>query len=76
MSRTSLFYSNRTQAVRLSKDVAMPESVNDVDVVAIGDIRVIMPVRADINDWWENGLTPTDDFLADRDQPRAQERDW
>ena len=37
MSRTTVFRSNRTQAVRLAKDVALPESVTDVEIRAIGE---------------------------------------
>lgn len=76
MSRTTLFRSNRTQAVRLAKDVALPDSVTEVEITVIGDARVIIPVRADWNDWWTNGVSVTVDYLEDRDQPDAQERDW
>ncbi|MGL3151715.1 type II toxin-antitoxin system VapB family antitoxin [Microbacterium sp. A82] len=76
MSQTTLFRSNRTQAVRLSKDVALPDSVTEVTVTAIGDARVIIPVRADWIDWWANGISVTGDYLTTRDQPEAQERDW
>lgn len=75
MSRTKLFYNNRTQAVRLSKDVAMPLAVTEVDVVIDGDARIITPVGRSWERWWDAGPTPTDDFLRDRDQPAPQERD-
>lgn len=76
MSRTTVFRSNRTQAVRLAKDVALPESVTEVEIRAIGDVRVILPVRRDWRDWWTNGMPVTDDFLVERDEPAAQEREW
>ena len=76
MSRTTVFRSNRTQAVRLAKDVALPESVTEVEIRAIGDVRVILPVRRDWRDWWTSGMPVTDDFLVDRDEPTAQEREW
>lgn len=76
MSRTTLFRSNRTQAVRLAKDVALPDSVTEVEVAVIGDARVIIPVRADWYDWWSNGITVTVDYLVEREQPEVQERHW
>ena len=41
MTRTTLFQSNRTQAVRLSKEVAFPEGVREVAVLRDGPRRVI-----------------------------------
>ena len=38
---TTLFKSNKTQAVRLPKPVALPESIKKVDIVAIGNTRII-----------------------------------
>lgn len=76
MSRTTVFRSNRTQAVRLAKDVALPESVTEVEIRAIGDVRVILPVRRDWRDWWTNATPVSDDFLSARDEPAAQEREW
>ena len=39
-----IFKSNRSQAVRLPREVAVPESVKDVEVTAVGNKRVIQPV--------------------------------
>lgn len=74
MSRTSLFHSNRTQAVRLSKDVAFPDSVREVEVIAVGGSRVISPRGTTWEHWFEHGATVTDDFLVDRQEPTAEER--
>ena len=43
MTRTSLFQSNRSQAVRLPKDVAFPEGVREVTILRDGVRRVIVP---------------------------------
>ncbi|MBW2163890.1 MAG: AbrB/MazE/SpoVT family DNA-binding domain-containing protein, partial [Deltaproteobacteria bacterium] len=40
--QTRLFKSNRSQAVRLPKRVAFPESVKDVEITAIGSKRIIV----------------------------------
>ena len=36
-AQTTIFKSNRSQAVRLPKDVALPESVKRVHIVAVGN---------------------------------------
>ena len=74
MTRTTVFLNNRTQAVRLPKDVALPDDVREVDVVAGGEARVITPAGRGIDFWFDHGLTVSADFLVDRDQPAAQER--
>jgi len=76
MSRTSLFYNNRTQAVRLPKAVAFPESVTAVDVTVVGNARVITPAAEAFDYWWEQGARVSDDFMIERDQPPMQERGW
>lgn len=74
MVHTRVFRSNRTQAVRLPKPVALPEEVVEVEITAVGDARVITPVSASVDFWWANGPQVTADFLVERDQPPAQER--
>lgn len=39
--QTKCFKSNRSQAVRLPKDIAFPESVKDVEIIAVGNKRII-----------------------------------
>jgi antitoxin VapB len=70
---TRLFQSNRTQAVRLPRDVAFPETVREVCIFREGRRRVIVPANAIWDDFFEAGGHP--DFPAERDQPRAQVRD-
>lgn len=74
MSHTSVFRSNRTQAVRLSKDVAFPESVSEVEVVVVGTSRVISPRGASWDHWFAHGAAVSTDFMVDRDEPVAEER--
>jgi antitoxin VapB len=42
-SHTTVFKSNKTQAIRLTKAVALPDSITKVDIVAIGNTRIITP---------------------------------
>ncbi len=73
-TQTKLFKSNKSQAVRLPKAVALPESVSVVDVVAIGNTRIITPAG---ESWvvWFDGQGVSDDFMASRDQPADQQRE-
>lgn len=67
---TSLFRSNRSQAVRLPKDVAFPEGVKEVCVVREGKHRIILPADA----VWDDFFDAPGIGLSERDQPQAQER--
>lgn len=71
MTRTTLFHNNRSQAVRLPKDVAFPEGVREVAVLRDGARRVIVPANAIWDDFFDS---PGID-LGPRDQPQAQERE-
>ncbi len=68
------FMSNRSQAVRLPKAVAMPSDVKRVDVIAIGRTRLITPA-GEAWDSWFDGEGVSADFMADREQPTDQERE-
>lgn len=74
MSRSTVFKSNKTQAVRLPKAVALPDHVKKVDIIATGNARVIVPAGGG---WADFFATPRldDDFLAQRNQPLPQRRD-
>ena len=71
MAHTKLFRSNRSQAVRLPKEVAFPEGVKDVTILREGARRVIVPANAVWDDFFD---APGVD-LPERDEPRAEERD-
>jgi len=71
---TTLFKSNKTQAVRLPKPVALPESIKKVDIVAIGNTRIITPAGESWDHWFD-GPGVSDDFMLDREQPSDQERE-
>lgn len=71
MNRTTLFRTNRSQAVRLPKDVAFPEGVSEVLVVREGAGRVILPADAVWDDFFDS---PGID-IGERDQPPPQARE-
>jgi antitoxin VapB len=68
---TTLFRTNRSQAVRLAKDVAFPESVREVAILRDGARRVIVPAGAVWDDFFDS---PGID-LGEREQPQAQTRE-
>jgi antitoxin VapB len=74
MVKTTLFRSNKTQAVRLPKAVALPDDVREVEVTVWGDARLITPADGLIDFGWANGAAVSVDFMAERDQPAPQER--
>ena len=71
MTRTNLFQSNRSQAVRLPKEVAFPEGVRSVVILRDGKRRLIVPADAAWDDFFD---APGVD-LGDRDQPELQSRE-
>ena len=74
MEQTTIFMSNRSQAVRLPKAVAMPGDVKRVEVIAIGRTRVITPAGESWDSWFD-GDSVSPDFMAEREQPADQERE-
>lgn len=74
MTTTRIFHSNRTQAVRLPKDVAFPEGVAEVEILVVGESRVVVPKGRRWDFFFAHGLPVTDDYLAERGQPEVQER--
>ena len=70
MVKTALFQTNRSQAVRLAKDVAFPPGVHEVSVLRDGNRRVIVPANATWDDFFD---APGIDI--EREQPPVQERE-
>lgn len=71
---TTVFLSNRSQAVRLPKAVALPEDVKRVEIIAIGRTRIITPAGEGWDSWFESEDVSAD-FMTARDQPPMQERE-
>lgn len=72
--QTTVFKTNKTQAVRLPKAVELPASVKKVDVIAVGNTRIIAPAGESWDSWFD-GLDVAADFMADREQPEDQIRE-
>ncbi|MEO8926695.1 MAG: type II toxin-antitoxin system VapB family antitoxin [Caulobacteraceae bacterium] len=71
MNRTTLFQTNRSQAVRLPKDVAFPVGVREVVILREGARRLIVPADAVWDDFFDG---PGAD-IGERAQPPIQDRE-
>ena len=69
----ALFRSNRSQAVRIPKELEFPEGTKDVVIRRQGRSLVLSPRNSYWSDVFDRG--PNLDF-PERDQPPVQERDW
>ncbi|WLR93753.1 type II toxin-antitoxin system VapB family antitoxin [Shinella zoogloeoides] len=75
MANSTVFTSNRSQAVRLPKAVAFPADVHAVEIIRIGRSRVIVPQGQRWDDLFLNGPRASDDFMSEREQPAPEERE-
>lgn len=75
MTRSTVFTTNRSQAVRLPKSVAFPDGVHQVDIIKIGQGRLVCPVGTRWDDLFANGPRASDDFMSERAQPAPEERE-
>lgn len=71
---TSVFKTNQTQAIRLPKAIALPDSIKTVDIVAIGNTRIITPTGESWDHWFA-GAGASEDFMNEREQPLDQQRE-
>lgn len=74
MEQSTVFKSNKSQAVRLPKPVALPDSVKKVDIIKLGNARLITPA-GESWDFWFDGPGVSDDFMPEREQPAMQTRE-
>jgi len=74
MARSTVFKTNKSQAIRLPKPVALPDSVKKVDIIKLGRARLITPA-GESWDVWFDCEDASEDFMPDREQPEQQERD-
>lgn len=71
MTVTKLFQSNRSQAMRLPKDVAFPPAVSDVAIFRDGVRRVVVPANA----VWDDFFADPGIDIGERAQPLPQRRE-
>ena len=73
MARSTVFVMNRSQAVRLPKAVAFPDDIRQVEIIKIGQSRVITPVGKRWEDFFLHGPRVSDDFMNERIDPMPEE---
>lgn len=71
MVETTLFKSNKSQAVRLPKDVAFPEEVRAVRIIRDGNRRIIAPADSS----WDDFFAAPGIELEPRVEPQLQRRE-
>ena len=64
----------KSQAVRLPKPVALPDAIVEIEIVAVGDTRIITPAGRSWDNWFD-GPGVSSDFMTTREQPRDQGRE-
>ncbi|MBB3233527.1 type II toxin-antitoxin system VapB family antitoxin [Phyllobacterium endophyticum] len=75
MTSSTVFTTNRSQAVRLPKAVAFPEDVHQVDILKIGLGRLVVPQGKRWDDLFTQGPRLSDDFMSEREQPVIEDRE-
>ncbi len=71
VTRTKLFKSNQSQAMRLPKDVAFPDDVREVVILRDGPRRIVVPADSVWDDFFDR---PGVD-IGERAQLGHQERE-
>jgi len=74
MSISTVFFNNRTQAVRLPVDVRFPDGVNKVEIRANGRERIIVPLGQSWDSFFFSGPVVSDDFMPERAEQFQKER--
>lgn len=69
-----IFYNGRSQAVRLPKEFRF--SGSEVYIRKVGENLIVSPKRPTWNDFFSTPSAFGDDFLAERNNAPAQEREW
>jgi antitoxin VapB len=75
VARSTVFMTNRSQAVRLPKSVAFPEDVHQVEIVKLGRARLVTPVGRRWEDFFQAGPRASDDFMKERDDLAPERRE-
>ena len=74
MTKATVFTNNKSQAVRLPKTVALPDSVKQVEVIKVGKARLITPADSRWDTFFD-GPKASEDFRAERQQPPMPQRE-
>lgn len=73
MSIRTVFVNNRTQAVRLSLEVRLPEGIRKLEVRVKGNERTLSPLGQSWDSFFLEGPRVSDDFLSERTSQQQSE---
>jgi antitoxin VapB len=71
MTKSTVFTTNKSHAVRLPKPVALPDNVKQVEITRIGRSRLISPAGLSWDAFFD--AAGIDDF-PEREQPKPEKR--
>lgn len=74
MESVSVLKNNTLQTVPLPRSVAFPDAVTQVDIIALGRARLIVPAGEGWDSWFDDEGA-TDDFMVSRDHDVEQQRE-
>jgi antitoxin VapB len=75
VTKSTVFKTNRTQAVRIPRELAFPDDVKEVEITRHGNSLIVVPKGGGWKEFFENAPHVSDDFLADRMQGEPDERE-
>lgn len=75
MAHSTIFKTNRSQAVRLPKAVAFPDTVREVEIIKLGQTRLIVPLGSRWDDFFRNEPSVSEDFMQNREQAVTETRE-
>jgi antitoxin VapB len=74
VARSTVFTTNRSQAVRLPKSMTLPPNVRHVEITKLGRSRLISPADQSWDAFFD-GPPSAADFMIERHQPPARGRE-
>lgn len=76
MTYASVFYNNRTQAVRLPADMRFDDTVKKVIIRKVGNERILMPVENVWDSFFDNPAFKVDESFQRGEQISSQREDF
>ncbi|WP_440205653.1 type II toxin-antitoxin system VapB family antitoxin [Actinobacillus pleuropneumoniae] len=72
---TSVFMTNRSQAVRLPAEVRFASDVKKLSVRVVGNERILAPINQSWDSFFLGSATVSDDFMTEREISTQAERE-
>lgn len=72
---TTVFMTNRSQAVRLPAEVRFAKDVKKLSVRVVGNERILAPINQSWDSFFFGSMTVSDDFMSEREISHQAERE-